>query len=378
MSRGVVGDAPDTANANAMPHADDVRLKYLEARRDEHTFEAMKLARQVAEAVCEALGGEMPEQKQTAYRGTLELNTRIRMLEEAFASGAVRIPSAILAALRTLQVYGNYAVHYQKGERNPPPRAAASAMASLALVAQWFLSASVDDLGSSTDGPELRAAAPGAPTFFERRRILRSTRIERITEVEIDSNEPADVQLASLLKYYAMLTKAAEGICRAVLVRETTMEVAGLRLEQLAILFAQVADKRPRRIPRSASASVDEVVRRRALVLRAIRDDCRDVEPFRLEARQGDPIDALVSWFERDYLGKTKLERHWRAMIFVPLGAYIVLGIACSGGRTDGRSARDRELRERFCSAPSGLASSDLCQALAPKPVATTTSSARN
>lgn len=341
----------------------DVRAKYHEARSNEGTFHAMQLARQIAEAVCDAMEDRVRSATDAKYKKRRDLSERLSYLEDN--AEAVALPKEILAALHTLRAYGNYASHYERGQHRPPQWAVTSAMGSLDLVVHWFLFGGTDP---SKAGPDedlsLRAPPPAAPRFLERRGILLTTRTLRPrllfsfttrrlgSDIFVDPSEPPEAQLAALLSYYASLIRVCEGICRVVLSRETTRDVSKMGLEQLSLLFSQLAAIRPGQVPTPAHACVEDVLRRRSNILSAIRLQTKDISPFILEARQQDPVELLTTWFQRDYLRPTWFERRGGSVAFALVVAVMVVvlgGVLLSVGEQEGKSQRSLELRVHFC-----------------------------
>src|SRR5690606_23924510 len=129
----------------------------------------MTLARKAAEAVCAGAEELLPERLRASYRKSDDLGRRLGFLED---NAKERIPGEVLAALRTLQAYGNYATHYHPEQHRPSERATASAMASLDVAARWFLALAETAGANDVADIALRSPPPPAPSFFERRRIL--------------------------------------------------------------------------------------------------------------------------------------------------------------------------------------------------------------
>ena len=357
-----VADAERNADAVgelASQQQEDVRLKYLEARREDKGSVSMGLAREVAEAVCDSAKLRLPSNLQGAYEKCADLGGRLGFLEKN--ADAARLPKVVLAALRTLQAYGNYAAHYELGKREPPPRATTSAMSSLAVVVHWFLSQDPDGERRATTELPIKQPSPGAPGVFERRRVLAAASCKPVGAFGKDGFGPLppEAKLALLLGYHAECVHACERITRSVLARETSLDVSVMAIDQLSLQFAQLADARPERVPQSARALVDEVLRRRMAVVRALRNQVVDVEPYVLEARQRCPADDLATWFEQHYLGRGYWERNWFQTLFISLVVYGAFWSTCSAGETD----KERELYHRYCTADAGAALSEFCEA---------------
>ena len=160
---------PETRPSDTSSTVDeDVRRLYAEANRNPNSIAALTHGRRAAEAVCQALGERLPANLRDRFRGKA-LNGQLGILEDNVEG----VPRHVLAGLRTLQAYGNYASHYNQGEHVPPVPATESAFASLALVVHWFLGKL-----NPLDAPEatslaalLRSPAPGVPSVITRWRL---------------------------------------------------------------------------------------------------------------------------------------------------------------------------------------------------------------
>jgi hypothetical protein len=361
---------------NQRDDADDVRLKYLEARRNEHSFQGMVLARHVAEAVCSALEAELPEAVRKVYQAK-DLSGRLGFLEDKARKKEIDVSRAVVAALRTLQAYGNYASHHEPGAHQPPQRATTSAMASLALVAQWFLGRDPERLSSQSTDLPLREPAPGKPGWIERRALVFGLDLDlRFVDgekrFEVVSSDPAETQLGTLYALYGKIVEVCRVVCRVVLERETTLDPELMTLDQLSLLLSQLSELRPERVPRAVCASVEEVERRLASVHRAMQQGVSDAAPIVLESRQRSPAQDVVDWFRRDYLGQGWLERRWPVVVLVAVLVPAALWMSFQIGAGQGKSAENRSVKHalssEFCNPAAPVSSSALCERLAPLP----------
>lgn len=303
------------ADSTAPNVRDEVEAKYQAARNDGETLAVMVLARQIAEAVSGEMCQRLPPELRAKY-SLKDLNGRLGILEEH--AGRVGVPRYVIAALRTLQAYGNCASHYQAGEHRPPARATASAMASLAHVTQWFLQQEVDPDERKLE-LSLREPAPRRPpSFWERRRLMiaypwdmpslaRGIRGEG-NAILVSYSDSSVARLGALLQFHAREVSILVDICRAVLRRETTDDVNNASPDRLADMFDALCDLRPTVVPRAVSVQVREVVRRLKSVERAIRQRETQVDHFFTEAERKSALNEIVAWFEEAYV-----QRHfWR------------------------------------------------------------------
>lgn len=322
---------------------DDVRLKYFEARRDEQSHDAIRAARIVAEAVCDGLIMDIPEEKRSNYgKG---LNSQIEVLEQLSSRGEV-IPRAVVAGLRALQAFGNYAAHYNKGDgKHPPAPATRSTMASLALVVQWFLGRSDEERPALA----LRQPPPAVPGIAERWRIHR--RIKLTTpEFKVEGDVSSEAVLGALYTYYAQSVSICERISREIITRETMLDGAACTADQLPLLLEQVAEARPSRVPRSIAADVGELWRRRGVVLRAMREREEDTEHLLVEVKLRNLAKEVRAWFDGEYLTRSKVERFWPQYV-VAIGVSLFVIKECrSDWKNEGREDLRVGLMQRFCS----------------------------
>jgi hypothetical protein len=365
----------ETADRGGRPRSDDegdVRIKYLEARRNEHSFQGMVLARHVAEAICSSLEFELPDGERRLYQGK-DLNGRLGFLEDKARKQEIDTPRAIVAALRTLQAYGNYASHHEPGTHTPPERAMASAMASLALVAQWFLQRDPEHPATIPELP-LREPAPRTPGFLERRGIVWSIPLN-VPDIQdsgtgrfiVSAYDPAETQLGTLYAYYGRVVEVCAGVARTVLEREATLDPTSMSLPQLTLHLAQVSNLRPARVPRSICSAIEEVERQQAAVSRALQRGEADARPFVVDARQSSPAETVVNWFRRDYLGQGPFEQNWLRFVILMPGVCFLVWLFYELGVGWGEQQEDKRVRRalvsEFCGSPA-IGSQRLCQRL--------------
>jgi hypothetical protein len=347
----------ETSVAEGTTRIEEVRLRYMEARRVEHTLEGIRLARIVAEAVCAALIEVVPDEQREKYLGK-ELGTQIETLERLVKSERHRrpIPKAVIAGLRTLQAYGNYAAHYEKGGGpQPPPAAIESAMASLFLVAQWFLSRAGDAIALDEAQParaiHMRQPEPPQPRLLQRRRITKRAQLDEPQLNTKSMGTPASV-LGGLYSYYSDAISVCERICREVIDRETELAAAECLVEDLPFIIEDIARERPHRVPRSIALDMIELWRRRSACEAAIQNRTEDVEPLVVELAHRKIINEVIRWFKHDYLCTSGIERNWWVWILFIAGM-ASFGMCRSGWIDDGSDAGKKEMRtellQRYC-----------------------------
>lgn len=92
---------------------EDVRLQYQQARSEEPSVAAITFARRIAEAVSLELANTLPPEERDKFRTKKKVGARLEELEKRAEAG-LGPPRFIVSALRTLQAYGNTALHYEK------------------------------------------------------------------------------------------------------------------------------------------------------------------------------------------------------------------------------------------------------------------------
>ena len=325
---------------------EDVRLTYYEALRNERTYDALRAGRLVAEAVCSALAADLPDDKRRPYTRQNDLHARISILEQLPSDQRI-VPGAVIAALRTLQAYGNYASHYDvTAARVPNDAATKSAMASLGLVVDWFLNrGAVEE--AQPKGQEPRVSPP-PPGLIERWQISRRAKVSLPT-FKLEGETTPDATLGAMFTFYSQCVALCERICREVLAREAGNERQSVEVDQLPLRMEQLAELRPARVPRSVASDVAELWRRRAVVSRALKDGHGDVEHLLEELAHRNPTKDVVRWFRRQYLRHTHFERLWWVYLLLALGWWLLMQQKAEW-QNAARAHLRSELTAKYCS----------------------------
>jgi hypothetical protein len=300
--------------------------------------------------------------------------------------GAVIVPRHIVAALRTIQAYGNYASHLAVGEPPmPPAEAAESARASLVLLTEWFLETLAAGAGRALP---LREPAPRTSRLgaYRLSRELGISHCARITHRRgapfsarkcVDTEQSPTVQLHQLQALLAEHVDAAERVGRIVLRRETTLEPMGWRLSDLAPLMARLSSRRPSALPRSVAMDFQELERLRANVHAAASSTTPEPGIYlaALETRQHGP--EIVEWFHSRYLGRSHVARHWPLYVII-LALLLPIMNECSHRSSPEKAVADahRRLFEKYCRSRPNLDWRSLCDELSPPPAAPRTGEA--
>jgi hypothetical protein len=331
--------------------SEKVRFKYYHARRNQQRFEAMIAARQVAEAVSKAVVSRIRSEDLKGRARVKQLDKRLGLLERLAEDDLVDVPKAVIAGLRTLQAYGNYAAHDHAADTSPPMEATQSAMASLALVAQWFLEEA--EPGADREFElKLVESPPDRPGFRERRRLHRLVQ-EATSDLpklpEVQAYHRPGIQLTSLLAVHEQAKARCEAICRVVVGVETELDPAALDFDRLSLVIGRLSSARPERVPPSIARRVEEVWTRWRSVARAIQEEEQDAERYRVEAEQGDPVADIERWFSLAYLGRSKLEQNWLKWLVMAGLASLACVALRDCGQVEGRKKLRSQLLADYC-----------------------------
>jgi len=324
---------------------------FAEARTEVNTFHSLNLGRVIAEAVCAEVRDALGERDLAAYQKVgKDLNGQISYLEDNHER--LKIPRVVTAGLRTLQAYGNYAVHWERGRADdgPPAQAWDSAMASLALVFQWFSeggSASErSDLDNQTIMLDLKKPEPTRPPPLVSMKLWGPC--PDVPHLKFEGDTTPGSKLARLYAYYDKSCHLVRYIAEVVLLWEAEVEVKDKELAHLGAMFTRLAELRPKRIPRTIARDVEELIARRSLLLRAMKEDIDDAAPFIVEAEQRNLADGVREWFAKYYLRRTFSRWAWGAVGVALLG---LLANAVYGSIVDAtRKATADELRRGYLS----------------------------
>ena len=343
-----------------LTNAEALRMKYFEARKFEAKLYAMTLARKVAEGICRELAPRVPEDLRKHYVSQSSLGGKLSFLDNNIRLEKIQLPRLLIAALKTLHAYGNYASHYdERAQIEADPLAARSAMASLALVTNWSLEKS-DDAPSEV---KVRSD-PGRPGWFARRR-LDGRVTARTPGLPSGRNgglgESVALKLNSIHRFYEQSALLCEEISRVVLTRETEVEgLAELELDKLIFILEKASDQVPHRIPRSMVQDVQGVALARNELRQAIQEGKGDVDALVEEIRHRNRASDVRAWFQRQYLGRGSLERQPGMYVSWVLLIALVCAVVvdkCSQSRVDGRFVLRKELVGQYCADDESAAS---------------------
>lgn len=364
---------PNTIEAGVL--AEDVRGKYFDATRSHPSYNSMKDARVIGEWVSKTI---LVENGQEITKELAELGSRLDWIESRVKKEALAIPRYVLAGLRTLQAYGNYASHTPPGAPPlPPDEAAESARASLVLVTEWFMTR--PGSGLDTLSLPLREPAPPKPGFFEARSLANKLGVGFVPRIsqrhgkgmnphQVDISASPKVQVAQLEALLAEHVDAAERVARMVLARETTLDVAKRPLIELSMLMLKLADRRSAVIPRSISVDLEELERLRAKLSAESKLMAPDPTPFFTALEERQHASNVVDWAHRTYLSRSHVERHLGvymiAAFFIVAGLSICADVQKAPPGVDVATYRD-QIRARHCAPPVPDERRALCEELA-------------
>lgn len=371
-------DSTKTSAATAA-HSDPIARLYIETRTAATARIAMQTARQTLEAVCAELAQADSELVARSTGEPRDLNSQIDKLEKRARQPGARVSKVVVAAMRSVQADGNYASHGD-GDPFPPREAFTAAMASLALV--------VRVCRKDLDSLRLRSPAPALPVSSEARRLHRRARARLPTlgigreRGDIRVRDSADDQevLAALNHFVIAELGLCQRLCTIVAERETEREdLAKMPVPELVLFLDALSVARPARVPKRVSLFLEEVHGRAERVRHALNElQARSAaaptemvgsapeEHLTLVAEVADPSQAraLVTWFERDYLGLPLARR--RPMLVI--GGVLLLGLAWWAGagfsKQGVRSERDAELRARLCEGAGASQNAEACAVL--------------
>ncbi|MGC4120473.1 MAG: hypothetical protein QM765_39020 [Myxococcales bacterium] len=381
MAEPQVQAGPENQTAAAL------QREYYSARKNELTFEGMNSARKFAEGAVEEIRRLLPDSLQPEFPAPAKsLGAKLDKLEtltENHPELANSIPRSIVAALRTLQAWGNYASHFHAGpDSSPKQHAVRSAMASLDAVADWYFGAqgrSGHDFDvDSVSELRLIEPAPTTPAFLERRRALKRFRENLpsfscsefassisfgVHALGTDAEEPI-LRKANVLGAYLEASAAKlDEVCRFVLSREAEAPPVGASLEVLVLQFQALSERRAQRVPRSVVTEASEVARRRLLYRRCATDNFASVDALIADARHSDPFASVVKWFEEKYLGCGPWERSWGSRLWRLVGVLFLAWLVFTIGRGCGEDELRDSLFTAHCTADAGSVA-QVCVAL--------------
>lgn len=346
-------------------------MAYTHARKHSPSFESIRQSRLAAEAICRAVGSRLQGRAREEFDRKSELSAQIGILEAHAES--IGLPAAVIPALQTLRAYGNYASHFNRDHVGAPPlEAAESAMASLSLLVSWTLGR------DRVEAPPFPLVDPEPP----RLRWLERRKIAKVVGPIQAQRDTADLKVDEVGKLRQQLLGRfdsdrawMEPVVRFIVKRETTRDPADMPFEWAIAALKQVSRTRPWRVPVRIADKFEFLSRQRDQFLRAISSgEPLDARLFAHELDGDRGFRELLEWFDKDYLGKSLLERRG--------GRWLLLGVALWVGWQvlDSRSSNQTrhvlaDLRDRHCR--NGNADTPLCTELRrraqPPPSAQTT-----
>lgn len=356
----------------ASTEADPIRTTYAAVTSATTRIAGMQSARQLAEEVCADLARRFPDLAADSGGKRRDFNSQLGKLESMSREPNAPVTPVVVAALRSLQAYGNYASH-PRTEVSPPEEAFVGAMAAAKLLFNAYR--------GSAQSLRLREPAPPTPAGADRRDFRRAVGSLPGTPTDGVAGGISGT-LAALNGFYRAELECCRSICMLVLARE--MEGANfLKLDdsQLIAALDVLSRARPQRVPRKVAIWFSEVRDRWQRVSHFLNElpsqdaaatpesaDSSDAAVRLLDEGFYVPSMAkdLFAWFEDSYLKSPR---------YIPRLGTVVLGVLAVGiglwaldiAAGEGRRNLKHELRSQLCNEEAPVANDATCERLAEK-----------